>query len=379
MSASAYILSVKQMENNSHKGILILLKSAAVAVGAAAAVIYSDKCSRGISEGIRFCTSVLVPSLFIFMVLTAYIIKSGSSAIIAKSAEPLMKLFKLPPQASAPILLSVIGGYPIGAGCVQLLHEQGALSDSEAEKAAYIAVAAGPGFIINYVGRSLIGSAAAGNILLLSQITAVFATGIIAGRTIRCHPPKTRFGFSENSDNAFVSSVISASTAALRMCAVVILFSAVIEVIGSVADKELADVLSAFLEVTNGCERLSDAIPLPVTAFFIGFGGVSVHFQIFASLKSVRVNKLVFFLFRLTEGIIALASAYIFLMTVPIETDVFSSTAEPLNAMSSATLFGSGALIFASVCFIGSLSNRFRRIDYVRNSRMDRQLDRFER
>ena len=289
-----------------------------------------------------------------------------------------MKLFGLPPQAAAPIMLSVLGGYPIGAGCVELLYDQGALSDSEAEKTSYIAVAAGPGFIINYVGRSLLSGTCAGNILLLSQITAVFVTGITVGRVIKREPCVTRVKNEQSSDNAFVSSVLSASTAALRMCAVVILFSAIIEVIGSIADDELADILSAFLEVTNGCERLSAVTPLPVTAFFIGFGGLSVHFQIFASLKSVRVNKLLFVLFRLIEGIIASAAAYIYLMTVPIETEVFSSSSAPMNAMSSATLFGSGALIFASVCFVGSLSNRFRRIDYVRNSRLVRQHDRFE-
>ena len=371
MSPSAYILSVKNMRRVkrliSVKTIIPLLLTL---VGIPAAIRCSAECARGIGNGLAFCTDVLVPSLFIFMVLTAYLIKSGAAEMIAKPFGWLGRLMRLPREASAAVLLSMIGGYPIGAGCVALLYEEGRVSGSEAQKTALVAVAAGPGFVVSFVGKGLLGSVQAGNILLTAQIAAVLFTGLIVGRTVPCSPPPIRKRAQTDSAGAFVAAVRSAADATFSMCAMVVLFSAVIEVIASIADSGAADVLSAFLEITTGCSRLSGRMPLYLTAFFIGFGGISVHCQIFASLSDVPLNKPLFLLFRLIEGIIAMAAAYIFLMITPMELSVFSSSEIPATAERSATLAGSGALILAALCFIGSISSRMRRLNYVRNSRM---------
>ena len=361
------------MKADNIKKIKYLISSVLAAAGIMAAIRYSKACSAGIENGISFCASVLVPSLYIFMILTAYIIKSGCAEMISTPFGGLMRLFGLPKQSASAVLLSMIGGYPIGAGCAELLYDDGQLSESEAAKTAYIAFAAGPGFIVNYVGRNLLNSRYAGNILMISQITSVIVTGLTVGRLIKAEPITDRRIFSREHDNAFVEAVDSASRAVLRMCAMVILFSAIVEVMTQILERDIADILSAFLEVTVGCNRLTANSPLYVTAFFIGFGGSSVHFQIFSALKNIRISKLRFIAFRVLQGIISAAAAYIYLMISPIKADVFSSVSVPLSAMNYATLAGSGAIIFASVCFIGSVSGRIRRIGYVRNSRMDRQ------
>ena len=350
----------------------IILKLLFVIAGAVAAIVFNKECADGIGKGLVFCASVLIPSLYIFMSITAYMIKSGVSDIISKPFYPLSRVMGIPKEAVSAVVLSMIGGYPIGAGCVELLFEQGKISESEAVKTAYIAVAAGPGFIINYVGRSLLDSPEAGNILLASQIIAVIITGLIVGKTVVCSPPPSRSKSIKSSENALVGSVMSAAGSAFGMCAMVVVFSALIEVISSVSDKNTAESFSAVLEVTTGCNNLAGKYPLYVTAFIIGFGGLSVHFQIFSALKDIGLNKALFILFRIVEGIISAVSTYILLMICPIKTAVFSSAEIPLSAAGSATIAGSGALILASVCFIGSINTRLRRIGYVRNSGMDR-------
>ena len=342
--------------------IRIVSKTAAAAVGMITAVVYSRECSKGIMNGISFCAEALVPSLFVFMALTAYIVNSGAGEYISRPFRFMSKLMRLPKEAITAVILAAVGGYPIGAGCVSSLYKNGVLSESEAAKTAYIAVAAGPGFIIGYVGRSLLNSPSAGNILLLSQISAVIVNGIIVGCTVKSQPPVHRKKPSESADNALVRSVGSAMEATFSMCSMVLIFSALIEVAGSLSDSRTADISAAFAEVTTGLNRLSHTVPLYVTAFFIGFGGLSVHFQIFAALKDIRINKLVFFLFRLSEGITASAFAYIFLMMTPAKAAVFSSTGAPVSAVPRAAAAGSVGLIFASVCFVGSITTRIRRI-----------------
>lgn len=361
MSAAAYILSVKHMTLRIPK-IKTLLSLIAAVAGGAAAICWHDVCTQGIVNGIAFCTDVLVPSLFLFMVLTAYLIKSGASLMIAKPFGWLMRLMGLPRESAAAVLSAMIGGYPIGAGCVALLYEQGQISASEANKTACIAVSAGPGFLISYLGGSLLNSAQAGNLLLLAQTASLLLTGLIAGRMIPCSPPPRRKSPPDSGGAAFVASVRSASDATFSMCAMVVLFSAVIEVISSIADGGAADILAGFLEITAGCARLSGCAPLYTTAFFIGFGGLSVHCQIFAALNHVPLNRWQFFMSRLIQGIIAMGAAYIFLMMTPMTQPVFSSAEVPLSPDRSATYAGSGALILAALCFIGSVSSRIRRL-----------------
>ena len=361
MRAAAYILSVKFMKELFCKRKLfipILLAVCSIPL----AVIYSGACAEGIRKGIGFCTEVLVPSLCVFMGLTAYLIKSGAAGAIAKPFGPLMRMMGLPREAAAAVVPAMIGGYPIGAGCVAMLYRQGQLSDSEARKCAYIAVAAGPGFLVNYVGRALLGSTAAGNLLLASHLIAVLLTGALVGATVRCSPPPRRGKIAADSGDALVEAVRSAADATFVMCATVVLFSAVIEVVGNAVDGGTADVLCAFLEVTAGCSRMSGKAPLYVTAFFVGFGGVAVHCQIFAALGEVRVRCPLFFLFRAAQGIFAAAAAYILLMITPMQTAVFSSSDVPLAAGRSATYAGSGALILAALCFIGTISSKLRRL-----------------
>ena len=325
---------------------------------------FSKECSRGIFNGILFCLEVLVPSLFTFMVIAAYAVKSGAAAALSKRCGRLTKaLFGLPSPALSVIILSMIGGYPVGARCAEMMYEEGQLSSKQAEKSVYIAVCAGPGFLINFVGSALLGSTDAGILLLCAEIISVILTGIIAGRTVKCGFEEAYTVKKDNHSNLLVASVGDASSATFRMCSMVIICSALIEIIAAVShDKTLTDISAAVIEITTGCGMMCGRYPLAKIAFFIGFGGLSVHLQIFAALDKVHINKALFFLFRIIQGIICMASAYILLMIFPLEVSVFNSAEVGLTAAKSATLVGSAALVLCSLCFLGTINKlSFRR------------------
>ena len=119
-------------------------------------LIFSESCSKGALNGINLCLNVLVPSLFPFMAASSFIVKSGLAQKIGKPLSRITKaLFGLSGSFAPVILLSMLGGYPVGAKGISELAKSGAVSQREAEKAALFAVCAGPGFIINFVGTSL--------------------------------------------------------------------------------------------------------------------------------------------------------------------------------------------------------------------------------
>lgn len=338
----------------------ITLRAAVAVTGIWLALRYSPECYRGIEKGVDFCLGVLVPSLFFFMAASAYLVQSGVVTVICKPFGKLSRiLFGLPPEGSAAILLSMVGGYPVGAACAGMMNREGRLSPTEAAKTAYVAVAAGPGFLVSYVGAALLNNPQAGWLLLAAQATAVLLTGVIAGRTVKCEPLLYVSGKRRVRGDLTVAAVRDASKAAFGMCAMVVIFSALIEICDTVVDEPtVCGYLSALLEITNGCSRISTGVPLYITAFFVGFGGLSVHFQIFSVLGEVPLNKGIFFLFRIIEGIIAMAAAYIYLMVTPMTTEVFNSTPAVPTAARSATLAGSAALVISGVLFIASISKR---------------------
>ena len=129
------------------------------AVGIYCAIRYSEECTRGITQGISFCIGVLIPSLYLFMVIAAFIVRSNPAVVLTKPLKRVSQvLFGLPAVSLSAILLAVLGGYPIGGRCVKALYEQNILTQKQAQKTAYIAVAAGPGFVVNYVGLALLNS-----------------------------------------------------------------------------------------------------------------------------------------------------------------------------------------------------------------------------
>ncbi len=361
MRAAAYILSVIRLKIRElfQKGNIIIKLAAAIG-GIYIALRFNEECTRGMEKGIGFCLEVLIPSLFFFMVIAAYLVQSGICEFLCRPLKGLSRmLFRLPPQATAVILLSMIGGYPVGASCAAIMADEGQLSPSQAAKTAYIAVAAGPGFLINYIGTALLGNPQAGYVLLGAQIAAVIVTGIIVGHTVKSEPLAHSVGRKKVGGNLLVGAVQNAARSAFGMCAMVIVFCALGEVVDAVIpSKQVCDIASAMLEITNGCNRISGIVPLYVTAFFVGFGGLSVHFQIFSLLGKVPLKKTLFFLFRIIEGIIAAAATYIYLMVTPTATTVFRSVDTVPSAARSATLAGSAALVISSLLFVGSMANK---------------------
>ncbi|MGN0470971.1 MAG: nucleoside recognition domain-containing protein, partial [Acutalibacteraceae bacterium] len=83
-------------------------------------LIFPSSSSEGVKNGLNYSANLLLPSLFPFMVLSSFVIRSGFSEFIGKALSPVIKfLFGLPAICSSAIILSFVGGFPVGAQCVQ--------------------------------------------------------------------------------------------------------------------------------------------------------------------------------------------------------------------------------------------------------------------
>lgn len=324
-------------------------------------VIWGKTATAGALKGLYLCGQVLIPSLFPFMILATFTVKSGLSDLIGKYFGRLTKLiFGVSGQCTATIILSFFGGFPVGAKGISALYEKGKINEKEAEKLAYSLVCAGPGFLLVFVGTTLLNCIEAGICIFASQIISViilgFANKFILKSEELISEKENKVTFP--TEDALISSVRDATYSMVEMCGIVVVFSAFISILEKIFINhfDIFTYLTAVFEVTTASKVLSENKNIVMLAFAVGFGGLSVHFQIFQALKNVPVKKNIFILFRFIQGIITAAFTYLFIKLFNISIPVYSSVTD-IDFSLSTSVMGSILLLLTGLCFLNSFKN----------------------
>ncbi len=310
-----------------------MIKKIILALAAVGGIVVLVICGADISAGVRcglsVCGEVVIPSLFPFMVLANMILATGASDVLGKPLSFITcPIFRLPKVTAAPIFLSYISGYPVGASIAARLHKQNRISRDDAERMLTFTVNSSPAMAIFAVGLGMLGSIRYGVILYCTHAASSFITGIIFTRLIlknrkdtahcsfsrkagkklnnttnsnrtktnklyknTCLPQKVNFA------DVFVNATADAASAMINICGCVILFAGITSALSNCAW------LAAILEVTVGC-RYASEFGLPLVAAVLGFGGLSVIFQIL-TLSNGLIRPLVLLASRLTHSLIS--------------------------------------------------------------------------
>lgn len=329
----------------------------------AGVMIYSQECSTGVINGIEMCLSVLVPSLFPFMALSSFIVKSGLSQILGRPFKSIMKkVFGLNSCFAPVILLALIGGYPVGARGITSLYENKMISEHQAKKGAMFAVCSGPGFLINFVGMSIYKNKTIGLVILTSQIISVLLIGGIINLF-----DKEKDSYNSNKEhsahrlplgNAVVESALDSAKGVLNICVFVVLFSAFCGIMdGIIADGIFKNCILCLLEVCAAINTCAKNCPIEMIAFASGFGGLCVHFQIYSALGKIKINRLSFFCIRIIQGVITALLTHLALNLLKIETMVFSTSTVENASTSGGTIISCAVLVGVMLCFLYTLKN----------------------
>lgn len=327
---------------------------------------YGSCISEGVLNGLYLCCQVLIPSLFPYMVVANFIVKSGLSDYLAKFCEKITSaIFGVSGKCGAIILLSLIGGYPVGAKGISALYNSKKIDGTEAEQLSYSLVSAGPGFLLIYIGTNTLNCPQIGMCILISQVLSVIAIGFI--NKIIFKRQKSNISLSQKKEksvanlsfsDAIVESVKDCTYSTLEMCGTIGLFSGIISLfeINLQQYPQIFKYIATLLEVTTASNILCVDSDILLLAFATGFAGLSIHFQIFQALKNVSFRKWLFFTFRLFQGVITTTLVYVFLKIFNISVPTFSSTAS-INFSLSTSVLGSILLLTTGVCFLYNLKN----------------------
>lgn len=342
---------------------------AAVLAAACALLLFPAQAAEGAKNGVDYSLNILIPSLYPFMVLSVFVVKSGLSEKLGTALEkPTQALFRLPGGAAASIVMSVIGGYPAGARSTAALIEAGLVTQTQAERMMYFCVNAGPSFVVTAVGVGFLHHAKAGAILFASQLISFFAMGILTGIFSKKEPGpdgRQKRAAPAGTAQALIDSAADAAYSTLMMCCLVILFAAGMNLLRAALTVPLLSVAcSTALEVTGGCADLARAgAPLWAFALAIGWSGVCVHLQVLSCLGGLKIRKGRFVLFRLAQGCLSAAVCCGLTQIFPQSAQTFTNVSKPVTAVLSGSVPSAAALALLCVVLLFSMPHERLEID----------------
>ena len=270
----------------------------------------------GVRHGLSLCFETLFPSLFPFLILSAFLVKSESGILLGRSlGKPLRWVLGLSEAGATALLLGMLCGFPVGTAAAAAYAERGELSREELNRLALFVNNPSAGFLIGAVGSSLFGNEQVGIALFLITWTSSLVVGIflrILYGKLQQTADKPPYGIKKSSLMAMLTdSIGGAFSSLLRIFSFVIFFSCITEGLsaGFVEHQASAWVgtwLTGLLEMTGGIYRAVGTLPpqnaLRITAFFVGFSGLSICFQLFSIVEKQPLRLPPYLLAKSAQG-----------------------------------------------------------------------------
>ncbi len=321
-----------------------------ILLAAAAAVFsYPEAAAAGASRGLSVCSSVIIPSLLPFLVLTGVFMRSSLGDTVGRIlGRPIGWLFRLPPAAGGAVVLSFIGGYPVGAAAIEQLLSRRQIGERDAARMLHFCVNAGPAFAVSAVGAGMLGDSRRGWLLLVAHLLGAVLIGVAEARLVPRPSEKTALPTDALPPAAaFTAAVNGACASLLSMCGFVVLFSVILSLLdgsgataafdrlihlpvtltGGEVSAATPSLLPGLLEVSCGCLEVAGS-PAPsvfLLGFLLGFGGLSVQCQVRAVLQAYPHVLDRFFGFRVLHGLLGGVLSTLLFRVVPLPVNVFGS------------------------------------------------------
>ena len=286
-------------------------------------LIFSENNFIASSTGLNIFINNVFPSLFPFLVATEILYNSNFIHIIEKYTKNIFqKLFNVPPKSAIVIILGFISGYPIGAKLIANLKKDKYLTTAEAERLLSFTNNSSPIFIISAIGISIFGNKTIGIVLLFIQILSSILVGIIfrfwkyndkeyIDYSYLSLNEDTNLKVVPNTVEIFINSIKNAVFTTLQIGGFVIIFSVILSILKSTGILNILAYLLSFIgipenyslaliyglfEISNGMNLIKNIIAynnivsLIVSSFILGFGGISILFQIYSLIYKEHIS-----------------------------------------------------------------------------------------
>lgn len=328
-------------------------------------------------SGIKLWANSVLPTLFPFFVINNILFYMNITDVIAPFLSFFMKkIFNMNENASYPILLSALCGYPIGSSSVCDSYKDNKINKKEAQVLLNICSTPSPLFVIGTVGALFLGNIKAGIVILSAIFISSISFGVIYSRIdLNKNIPYIRNNKNESKDIpfsiAFTSSIIKATKSIISVGAYMAFFSLIIcfinntvinplfEMINlSFIDKQLlTSFICGLFEMSRGCKNIAGIISINPTlkicliTFILSFGGLCVNFQCLSFIVNTDLSFYKYFKLKFIHAAISFINA--FLLSNIFYEDIsgcFSAILPKNNLMAEAILMSSAIFVIFILC-----------------------------
>ncbi len=234
----------------------------------------------GATGAVELCLKTVIPSLFPFFILTG-ILTNSLIGIKFPGLGRLGRLCGIPTGAESILLLGLLGGYPVGAKCINDCHKQGALDKLSCERMLGFCSNCGPSFLFGICG-SIFSGAVTPWVIWAIQILSALLTGILLPKqksSAAAIAPRRQATIQESLKNSIKIMA--------EVCGWVIAFRVLIQLADKWVLWLLPDWLRVLLigvtELANGCSVLQsitfEPLRFVLCCCIMSFGGLCVFMQ----------------------------------------------------------------------------------------------------
>lgn len=281
---------------------------------------------ESVIKGIDIWKQNIFPSLFPFFIIAHIMIEYGFIELFKEILKPLMHLFRVNPNASFVVAMSLLSGSPSNAKYTKELYQKGLLSKKEAEKVLTFTFFSSPLFILGTLSITYLQNPKLGFLILTCHYLANF---IIAFLFRNYGTPSNQEGehkihlkeamkkmWQVQKQKNIAVIVVKSIKEALDVMLLILGSVTFIFIITALlhdflpTNGYLNATIKGILEMTQGLQALS---VLDLSSFHKGilsvmllsFGGISIYIQIISILSDTDLNTLPFLMARLLHAAIA--------------------------------------------------------------------------
>ncbi len=318
-------------------------------------LIFSSNNLSAVKSGLSLWANSVVPSLFPFFVATELLMHTNIVYQLGHILNRYMKpIFNIRGEGAFAFIMGIISGYPVGAKIACNFRQNNICTKEECERLLSFTNNSGPLFIIGTVGILIFKNTTIGVLLFMTHLLACITVGILF-RFWKCnktsyflikntngkHPSAKSVSFS-NLGEVLAESITSATSTILLIGGFIVLFSSILSILKA---SGILNILASFtspifnlfhidtafslptvsgmLEITNGISTISNiackklSINIILTAFLLGFGGISVLLQVLSITSKTDLSIKPYLFGKLLHGIFASFYTYIFINIFP--------------------------------------------------------------
>ena len=319
-------------------------------------LIFSGSNLPAIKSGLKLWANYVIPSLFPFFVATELLMHTNIINLFGRLLNNYMKpLFNISGEGAFAFIMGIISGYPVGAKIASKFRENNICSKAECERLLSFTNNSGPLFIIGTVGILMYQNTTIGILLFITHLLGCISVGFIfrfwkRNDNFKSYNKKKDYNYLSDKNNAnfanlgevLAESITNSISTILLIGGFVVIFSSVISILKAsgilnilcasitpifnilhIDSNFISGILTGFLEITNGIQSISSiacknfSINLGITAFLLGFGGISVFLQVFSITSKTDLSIKPYIYGKLLHGLFAAFYTFLFIQIFP--------------------------------------------------------------